>query len=287
RTMRRREIQRRHETPRHVAVRVHRRGEQRTRPDDAAHRGGEVSLRVGQAHDGHRAVDIEEHSVERQRRTQALEQLRLHRRVEVALDRAAPQRARVDEGKPVDVPRQLVVSREQLVAADHGEIRRPAVMWRERARLDVDAADRDPVAHEPRSGDGRLPYRLSSVRFSTVTTASVTSAATAAIAAHTGSSSAPTTPSVSGTSMIVTPSRVLTSSWRAFPSSTRALIRSMTRSTPSSSMWNVSKMDSLVVGTSGLLLSDAFECDAGSPGRAGPSTSRTGGGFRRPRDTHV
>src|SRR5439155_1442889 len=77
----------------------------------------------------------------------------------------------------------------------------------------------------------RKTYRFSSVRFSTVTTASVTIAATAAIAAHTGSRSAPTTPSVSGTSMIVTPSRVFTSSRRAFPSSTSALIRPMTRST--------------------------------------------------------
>src|SRR5436190_11501485 len=83
------------------------------------------------------------------------------------------------------------------------------------------------------------------------------------MAAQTGSSSAPTTPSVSGTSMIVTPSRVFTRSRRALPSSTSALIRSMTRSTPSSSMWNVSQSFSFAVGISLPLLDDDLKSATG------------------------
>src|SRR5687768_16292795 len=107
------------------------------------------------------------------------------------------------------------------------------------------------------------------------------------MAAQTGSSSAPTTPSVSGTSMIVTPARFLTRMRRAFPSSTSFLIRSMTRSTPSSAMWNVSKSDSFVVGISCLLFGDDLKCLTGLPGGSAPSTVRPRRGFRCLRDTQL
>src|SRR5688572_10719008 len=107
------------------------------------------------------------------------------------------------------------------------------------------------------------------------------------MAAQTGSSSAPTTPSVSGTSMIVTPARFLTRMRRAFPSSTSFLMRSMTRSTPSSSTWNVSNTDSFVVGISCLLFGDDLKCLTGFPGGSAPSTVRARRGFRCLRDTQL
>ena len=131
---------------RHVAVRIHRRGDQRCGSDHRTHGRSEIGLGVGHADHGHRAVDIEEHTIERERGAQALEQLRLHRVVEVALDGSARESARVDQGRPVHVPRQLIVPREELVTARHGEVGRAAAVRRERARLDVDAADGDAVA---------------------------------------------------------------------------------------------------------------------------------------------
>src|SRR5688572_4352194 len=87
--------------------------------------------------------------------------------------------------------------------------------------------------------------------------------------------------------MIVTPARFLTRMRRAFPSSTSFLIRSMTRSTPSSSMWNVSNSDSFVVGISLLLLRGVLQCRTGLAGRFTAITSRWCLGYRCPRDTHV
>ena len=93
-------------------------------------------------------MNIEEDAVDRQDRPKTLEDLGFHRLVKLALNGTARQSARMDERDPFDVARQVVISREKLVAADHHEVGGSAPVWRERARLDVDPADRDP---RPRS----------------------------------------------------------------------------------------------------------------------------------------
>src|SRR5205085_2278513 len=105
------------------------------RPDDR----GEIALGVDHADDAHRSVYVEEDAVDRKDRAQAFDELRLDRVVEVALDRATGQSARMNEGQPFEIARQLV-SREKIVAANHSEIAGTAPVWRERARLDVDPA---------------------------------------------------------------------------------------------------------------------------------------------------
>ena len=145
--MRRREIERRYQAARHVAVRIHRRRDERPRSDDLAHRGGEIALRVGHPDHGHRAVDVEEDAVEGQRGMEAGQELLLDRLVELALDGSAGQGTRVHEWQPIDIAGQVFVSRKETGAARHREVGRAAAMWRERARLDVDPADRDAVAH--------------------------------------------------------------------------------------------------------------------------------------------
>src|SRR5688572_29878531 len=64
------------------------------------------------------------------------------------------------ERQPLDAVGQRVVSAEELVAANHVEVGPAAQMRRKSARLDVDAADRDPVAPPQRR---RRPCAANSV----------------------------------------------------------------------------------------------------------------------------
>ncbi len=135
-----------------IAVQVHPGGDDASRPDDLADRAGEVALRVVHALHRHRAVDIEKESVQRHRRLQALDQLAFHRRVGVRGDRPAGKRARLERAEPLDIVTTLEravlevrIARRDLFATQDPEIVQGAGQGRERAALDRDAADTDPV----------------------------------------------------------------------------------------------------------------------------------------------
>ena len=123
---------------------IHRGGEERTGPDQVSHRARKISLGVGHTDHAHGAVDIEEDAVNRHCRAKPFEKLCLDRLVEGSLDRAAGEGSRVHKRRPVDTVRELAVTAKELVAAENGEVVGSTAVWREGARLDVDAADREP-----------------------------------------------------------------------------------------------------------------------------------------------
>ena len=116
------------EPSRHVAVRVHRRGDEAGRTDGLADGGGEVGLGVGHPTDAHRSVDVEKQAVERKSGAKTFEELVLEREVEVRLDRAAGKRPCVRERQPVDVRWERLVAHEQVVAMADSEVRDGAAM---------------------------------------------------------------------------------------------------------------------------------------------------------------
>ncbi len=85
-------------------MQVHRRRHQRFRADDGADGGDQVAFGVLAAHDAHRAVEVQQHAVERAL-GQALDDLGPPGVVRGGLDRSARQGAGVDQGHPLHLGR--------------------------------------------------------------------------------------------------------------------------------------------------------------------------------------
>ena len=103
--MRGREVERADEAARHVPVRIHRHRDERIGSDRVAHSSGEIALGVGDADDAHRSVNVEEDPVDGQDGAELLEDLGFDRVVEVALDRATREGARMNKRNPLDIAR--------------------------------------------------------------------------------------------------------------------------------------------------------------------------------------
>src|SRR2546430_9623077 len=140
---------------------IHRGGEERTGPHQVSNRASKIGLGVGHTDDAHGAMDVEEDAVDRHGRAKLFEKLCLDRLVEGSLDRPARECSRVHKREPVDTVRELAVAVKDLVAAKNGEVVGSTAVWREGARLDVNAADRRPKwrawAHSLRAQSFRHP----------------------------------------------------------------------------------------------------------------------------------
>ena len=136
-----------------VSVQVHRGADHGLGADDAADGVDEVALGVVHALDAHSAVDVEEEAVEGAGGGEALEDLSLPGVVGAALDDAAGQGARVQDGDPLDLGGPVLVAPveavHQFLAAGDDEVVGGRDVGGERRGFDVDSGNRDAgLGHE-------------------------------------------------------------------------------------------------------------------------------------------